>query len=127
MPYYESPYGSGKYRYFDPIKLSEPSGLRGLTEHILDWMGRHHHDWADKYDLFVMFPILEQIDYNRQIYEAQHPVRIEDRRLDNSWEAFCCWPYPCVLCASLGCTVHWPWRAHFEKKLPYWHKDVSVP
>lgn len=124
MPYSEVPYGSGKWKYYDPIKILERRGLdRVVREPMAFWMRNSH---TTKYDLFIEYPFLERLDYNRLVFETYHGIKARNDELlreaqkREPYLEYCCWPLGCIVNAAMGATLHWKWRAAFEKQLPYW-------
>lgn len=104
--------------YIEKIKAIEyESALDRYTYQPWNKIHRSRIWGIDKYDLFAEFPILEAIDYNRLIFEAQHPIPQEDRWPEHP---YCCYPFGCVMCAAAGCTCHWEWKEHFNKINPRW-------
>lgn len=141
MPWYTQTnvYGKETTYYSDPIKIREGEGLRRVMREPLDWWQRNLFvpimnvpvpRYIDKWDIFVEYPFLEELDYNRLLFETSHGIKArndewlrEAQQLEYSahWE-FCCWPVGCLLNAAMGVTTHWQWRRAFEKQLPSWLK-----
>lgn len=131
-------YGKDRRMYYDPIKiLDDGIGLRSVMREPLDWWSKNlftpilnvpEPRSIDKWDLFAEYPYLEEIDYNRLVFEKVNGIwdrnqewLRESQQLERSahWE-YCCWPIGCLVNSALGSTQHWTWRRAFEKQLPYW-------
>lgn len=141
MPWQTSPDSrGGQVTYWiDPIKIREETGLQAVMREPISWYFANSNfpilnvpvpRYVDKWDLFAEYPYLEQVDYNRLLFETAQGIKARNdewlrksQQLEHSahWE-YCCWPMGCLINAAMGVTLHWEWRAAFEKQLPYWSR-----
>lgn len=131
--------------YTDPIALADKTdhGLMLVVREPWTWVMEEfrlvrlglkqapHPNYPDKYDLFNEYPFMEHLDYNRMLFEKVHGITDRIAQMNVDWAKkyphqepwpYCCWPHGCLLNAAIGATLHWDWRAAFEKQLPYWRE-----